>query len=82
MMAKRRAEMREENRPKDGRPDGEVIRRRRAWDEDDDVWIVLGQTQIRTVIDAMEKVLKEIHPLITRVDSYMFEELKYRWGVT
>ena len=60
MMAKRRAEMMEENRAKDGRPGGEVIRRRRAWDEDDDVWIVVGQTQIRTVIDAMEKVLKEI----------------------
>jgi len=42
-------------------PDGElVIRRRRAWDEDDDVWIVVAQTQIRTVIDAMEKVLKDV----------------------
>jgi hypothetical protein len=42
-------------------PDGDlVIRRRRAWDEDDDVWIVVAQTQIRTVIDAMEKVLKEV----------------------
>ena len=37
-----------------------VIRRRRAWDEDDDVWIVVAQTQIRTVIDAMERVLKEV----------------------
>jgi hypothetical protein len=42
-------------------PDGDlVIRRRRSWDEDDDVWIVVAQTQIRTVIDAMEKVLKEV----------------------
>lgn len=42
-------------------PDGDlVIRRRRAWDEEDDVWIVVGQTQIRSVIDAMEKVLKEV----------------------
>ena len=42
-------------------PDGDlVIRRRRAWDEDDDVWIVVAQTQIRTVIDAMEKVLKDV----------------------
>jgi hypothetical protein len=42
-------------------PDGDlVIRRRQAWDEDDDVWIVVAQSQIRTVIDAMEKVLKEV----------------------
>ena len=42
-------------------PDGDlVIRRRRAWDEDDDVWIVVAQTQIRTVIDAMERVMKEV----------------------
>lgn len=42
-------------------PDGDlVIRRRRASDEDDDVWIVVTQTQIRTVIDAMERVLKEV----------------------
>jgi hypothetical protein len=42
-------------------PDGDlVIRRRQAWDEDEDVWIVVAQTQIRTVIDAMEKVLKEV----------------------
>jgi hypothetical protein len=42
-------------------PDGDlVIRRRRAWDEDDDVWIVVAQTQIRTVIEAMEKVLKDV----------------------
>jgi hypothetical protein len=42
-------------------PDGNlVIRRRRSWDEDEDVWIVVAQTQIRTVIDAMEKVLKEV----------------------
>jgi hypothetical protein len=42
-------------------PDGDlVIRRRQAWDEDDDVWIVVAQTQIRAVIDAMEKVLKEV----------------------
>jgi hypothetical protein len=42
-------------------PDGDlVIRRRRSWDEEDDVWIVVAQTQIRTVIDAMEKVLKEV----------------------
>jgi len=42
-------------------PDGDlVIRRRRAWDEEDDVWIVVAQTQIRTVIDAMGKVLKEV----------------------
>jgi hypothetical protein len=42
-------------------PDGDlVIRRRRAWDEDNDVWIVVAQTQIRTVIDAMERVLKEV----------------------
>lgn len=41
-------------------PDGDpVIRRRRAWDEEDDVCIVVAQTQIRTIIDAMEKVLKE-----------------------
>jgi hypothetical protein len=42
-------------------PDGDlVIRRRRAWDEEDDIWIVVAQTQVRTVIDAMEKVLKEV----------------------
>jgi hypothetical protein len=42
-------------------PDGDlVIRRRQAWDENDDVWIVVAQTQIRTVIDAMERVLKEV----------------------
>lgn len=42
-------------------PDGDlVIRRRRAWDEDDDVWIVVAQAQVRTVIGAMEKVLNEI----------------------
>jgi len=42
-------------------PDGDlVIRRRQAWDEDEDVWIVVAQTQIPTVIDAMEKVLKEV----------------------
>jgi hypothetical protein len=42
-------------------PDGDlVIRRHRAWDEEDDVWIVVAQTQIRTVINAMEKVLKEV----------------------
>ena len=42
-------------------PDGDlVIRRRQAWDENEDVWIVVAQTQIRTVIDAMEKVLKEV----------------------
>jgi hypothetical protein len=42
-------------------PDGDlVIRRRQAWDEDEDVWIVVAQTQIRTVIDAMEKVLKQV----------------------
>ena len=42
-------------------PDGDlVIRRRQAWDEDGDVWIVVAQTQIRTVIDAMEKVLKDV----------------------
>ncbi len=37
-----------------------VIRRRQAWDEQDDVFIVIGQTQARTVIAAMERVLKEI----------------------
>jgi hypothetical protein len=42
-------------------PDGDlVIRRRQAWDEDSDVWIVVAQTQIRTVITAMEKVLSEV----------------------
>jgi hypothetical protein len=42
-------------------PDGDlVVRRRQAWDENDDVWIVVAQTQIRTVIDAMERVLKEV----------------------
>jgi hypothetical protein len=42
-------------------PDGDlVIRRRRSWDEDEDVWIVVAQTQIRTVIGAMEKVLKDV----------------------
>ncbi|MDF0517742.1 hypothetical protein P0R31_10910 [Bradyrhizobium yuanmingense] len=42
-------------------PDGDlVIRRRRAWDEEDDVWIVVGQAQIRTVIEAMERVFKEV----------------------
>ena len=42
-------------------PDGDlVIRRRQAWDEDSDVWIIVAQTQIRTVIDAMEKVLSEV----------------------
>jgi hypothetical protein len=37
-----------------------VIRRRQAWDEQDDVFIVIGQTQARTVIAAMERVIKEI----------------------
>jgi hypothetical protein len=37
-----------------------VIRRRQAWDEQDDVFIVIGQTQARTVIAGMERVLKEI----------------------
>ncbi len=42
-------------------PDGDlVIRRRQAWNEDEDVWIVVAQAQIRTVIDAMEKVLTEV----------------------
>ena len=44
-----------------GNPDGDlVIRRRQAWDEDEDVWIVVAKTQIQTVIDAMTKVLKEV----------------------
>jgi hypothetical protein len=47
------------NRPRNRNPDGDlVIMRRHAWDEDD-VWIV-AQTQIWTVIDAMEKVLTEV----------------------
>jgi hypothetical protein len=42
-------------------PDGDlVIRRRQAWDEDSDVWIIVAQTQIRAIIDAMEKVLSEV----------------------
>ncbi len=42
-------------------PDGDlVVRRRQEWDEDQDVWIVIARTQVRTVIDAMERVLKDI----------------------
>jgi hypothetical protein len=44
-----------------GNPDSDlVIRRRQAWDENKDVWMVVAQTQVRTVIAAMERVLKEI----------------------
>jgi hypothetical protein len=44
-----------------GNPAGDlVIRRRQAWDENEDVWIVVARTQVRTVIAAMERVLKEI----------------------
>jgi hypothetical protein len=42
-----------------------VIRRRQAWNEDEDVWIVISAAQVRNVIGAMERVLKEIenaHP--------------------
>lgn len=42
-------------------PDGDmVVRRRRDWNEDDDVWIVVARDQVRTVISAMEKVLIEL----------------------
>jgi hypothetical protein len=37
-----------------------VIRRRRDWDEDDDVWIVIARDQVRTVMKAMEKVLADL----------------------
>jgi bifunctional DNA-binding transcriptional regulator/antitoxin component of YhaV-PrlF toxin-antitoxin module len=37
-----------------------VVRRRRDWNEDDDVWIVVARDQVRTVISAMEKVLIEL----------------------
>jgi hypothetical protein len=36
------------------------VRRKQEWDEDQDVWIVIARTQVRTVIDAMERVLKDI----------------------
>jgi hypothetical protein len=31
-----------------------------TWNEDEDVWIVISKTQVRTVIAAMERVLKQI----------------------
>jgi hypothetical protein len=37
-----------------------VIRRRRDWDEEDDVWIVIARDQVRTVMRAMEKVLADL----------------------
>jgi hypothetical protein len=40
--------------------DDVVIRRRQAWNEDDDVFIVISQAQVRTVIAAMQRVLGEI----------------------
>jgi hypothetical protein len=42
-------------------PNGDlVVRRKQEWDENEDVWIVIARTRVRTVIDAMERVLKEI----------------------
>jgi hypothetical protein len=42
-------------------PNGDlVVRRKQDWNEEDDVWIVIARTQVRTVIDAMERVLKDI----------------------
>jgi hypothetical protein len=42
-------------------PDGDmVIRRRRDWNEEDDVWIVIARDQVRTVMQAMEKVLADL----------------------
>jgi hypothetical protein len=32
-----------------------VIWRRREWNEDDDVWMVIGRDQVRTVMAAMTK---------------------------
>jgi hypothetical protein len=37
-----------------------VIRRRQAWDEEDDVFIIISRQHVRTVIAAMERVLKEV----------------------
>ena len=37
-----------------------VVRRRRDWNEDDDVWIVVARDQVSMVISAMEKVLIEL----------------------
>jgi len=37
-----------------------VVRRQQEWNENEDVFIVIAKTQVRTVIDAMERVLKEI----------------------
>lgn len=36
-----------------------VIRRQQAWDEDEDVFIVISRQYARHVIEAMERVLKE-----------------------
>ncbi|MDH2381188.1 hypothetical protein [Bradyrhizobium sp. CER78] len=36
-----------------------VIRRERTWDEDEDTFIVISRRYTRTVIEAMERVLKE-----------------------
>jgi hypothetical protein len=42
-------------------PNGDlVVRRKQDWNEEDDVWIVIARTQVRTVIDAMNRVLKDI----------------------
>jgi hypothetical protein len=44
-----------------GNPDGDmVIRRRRDWNEDEDVWIVVARDQVRTVMAAMKKVLTDL----------------------
>jgi hypothetical protein len=37
-----------------------VIRRRQAWDENEDVWILISQSQVQTVVEAMQRVLKEV----------------------
>jgi len=36
-----------------------VIRRQQAWDENEDVFIVISRNYARHVIEAMERVLKE-----------------------
>jgi hypothetical protein len=44
-----------------GNPDGNmVIRRQREWNEDDDVWVVIARDKVRTVMQAMEKVLADL----------------------
>jgi hypothetical protein len=41
-------------------PDGDiVIRRQQSWQDNEDVWIVVSRGQVRRVIEALEKVLRE-----------------------